>query len=147
MEFISWVRKGFYIFIRTHENIENNLSHKFVCLSVWILSSHSKIFHLFGNVTIAVKGCNYFLLCRWRAAIIFFYYIWHLSPLRSKVSLAYHTHCDTGHPFIMTISEDPWHSHPFPSVWHWSCHYLFLRLKSVAAGIQTPNLPLAGRTF
>ena len=28
-----------------------------------------------------------------------------------------------------------------PNVWQWSCHYLFLRLKSVAAGIQTPNLP------
>ena len=29
----------------------------------------------------------------------------------------------------------------------WSFHYLFLRLTSVAAGIRTLNLPLAGRTF
>ena len=28
----------------------------------------------------------------------------------------------------------------------WSCHYLFLRLRSVAAGIRTPNLPLARRS-
>ena len=33
--------------------------------------------------------------------------------------------CDTGHLFIMVISEDPWHSHLMPSVWQWSCHYLF----------------------
>ena len=29
----------------------------------------------------------------------------------------------------------------------WSCHYLFLRLRFVAVGIQTPNLPLARRTL
>ena len=39
--------------------------------------------------------------------------------------------------------EDPWHPHLLPSVWQWSCHYLFLRLRSVTVGIQTPNLPLA----
>ena len=39
--------------------------------------------------------------------------------------------------YIMVISEDPWHSHLLPSVWKWSCHYLFLRLLSVA-GIRTP---------
>ena len=36
-----------------------------------------------------------------------------------------YTYCDTGHPFIMVISEDPWHSHLLPSVWQCSCHYLF----------------------
>ena len=66
------------------------------------------------------------------------------STIWQLLSLACHTFCDTGHPFIVVISEDPWHSHLFPSVWMWSCHYLFLRLRSVAAGIRTPNLPLAG---
>ena len=61
-------------------------------------------------------------------------------------SLACHTYCDTWHPFIMVISEDPWHSHLLPSVWQWSCHYLFLQLRSVSAGIRTPNLPLAGQS-
>ena len=51
-------------------------------------------------------------------------------------------HCDTGHPFIMVISEHPWHLHLLLSVWPWSCPDLFLRLRSVAAGIQTTNLPL-----
>ena len=34
-----------------------------------------------------------------------------------------------------------------PSVWQWSCHCLFLRLKSVTARIRTPNLLLARRTL
>ena len=38
----------------------------------------------------------------------------------------------------MVISEDPWHSHLLPSVWQWSCHYLCLRLRSVATGDRTP---------
>ena len=33
------------------------------------------------------------------------------------------------------------------SVKQWSCRYLFLCLRSVAAGIQTPHLPLARRTL
>ena len=43
--------------------------------------------------------------------------------------------------FIMFISEDSWHSLLFPSVWKWSCQYLFLRLRSVAARIRIPNFP------
>ena len=35
--------------------------------------------------------------------------------------------------YIIIISEDPWHSHLLSSDWSWSCHYLFLRLRSVAA--------------
>ena len=55
----------------------------------------------------------------------------------SEGSLTCHTYCDTGLPFIMVISEDPWHSHLMPSVWQWSCYYLFLRLRSVATGYRT----------
>ena len=32
-----------------------------------------------------------------------------------------------------------------PNDWQWSCHYLFERLRSIAAGIETSNLPLARR--
>ena len=35
------------------------------------------------------------------------------------------TYCDTGHPFIMAISDDARYSRLLPSVWHRSCHYLF----------------------
>ena len=55
-----------------------------------------------------------------------------------------HTYCNKGYSFKMVISEDPWHSHPLPSVWQWNCHYLFLRLRSVATVIRPPNLLLAG---
>ena len=34
-----------------------------------------------------------------------------------------------------------------PYAEQWSCHYFFLRLRSVASGIRTPNLPLAGPTL
>ena len=103
---------------------------------VWGFSSHSKIFHSYGDVTIIGEGLQILTYAR------------HLRPLNSEGSLACHTYCDTGHPFIMVISEDPWHSsHLLPSVWQWSCHNLFLRLRSVAAGIRIPNLPLAGRTL
>ena len=43
----------------------------------------------------------------------------HSWPLSSEGSLACHTYCDTGHPFIVVISENPWHSHLLPSVWQW----------------------------
>ena len=61
-----------------------------------------------------------------------------MSDPCSEGSLECHTYCDTGHPFIMVISEDLWHSHLLPSVQQCRCHYLFLRLR---AGIRTPNLP------
>ena len=86
---------------------------------VWSLSSHSRIFHSYGDVTIAGEGLQILTYARQS---------W---PFSSEGSLTCHTHCDTGLPFIMVISEDPWHSHLLPSVLQWSCHYLFLRLWSI----------------
>ena len=113
--------------------------------------SHSRIFHSFGDVTIGGERLQILTYAR------------HLWPLISEGSLACHTYCDMGHPFIMVISEDTWHSHLMPSVWQLSCHYLLLRLRSVATGehflyataavhdlglsrLGTPHLPPAGRT-
>ena len=93
------------------------------CLFVWSLSSHSKIFHSYGKVTIAGEGLQILTYAR------------NLWPLSSKDYLTRHTYCDTGLPFTMYIFEDPWHSQMLPSVWQWSCHYLFLRLGSVATVI------------
>ena len=94
----------------------------------WFLdfSSHSRIFHLHGDVIITGEDLQILTYAR------------HSWPLSSEGSLACHIYCDTGHPFKMVISEDPWHSHLLPSVWQWSCHYLFLRLRSVANGDRTP---------
>ena len=108
----------------------------FVCLFVfWSLSSHSIIFHSYGDVIIAGE---------WLQILTFARHSWLLS---SEVSLTGLTHCDTGLPFIMVISEDPWHSYLLPSVWHWRCHYLFLRLRPVATGDRTPISRVRGGTL
>ena len=104
-------------------------------LFVWGFSSHSRIFQSYGDVTITGE----------RLQILT--YAWHLWPLSSKGFKAWHIYSDTAHPFMMVISEDPWTSHLLASVWQWSCHYLFLRLRLVLVGIRTPNPPLAGRTL
>ena len=68
-------------------------------LFVWILSPHSRIFHSYGDVTIAGEGLQILTYTR------------HSWPLSSEGSLTCHTYCDMGHPFIMVIFEDPWPSH------------------------------------
>ena len=97
----------------------------FVCL--FGVYRPTQEFYSYGEVTIAGEGLKILT------------YAWHSWPLSSEASLACHTHCDNGHPFIMVISEDPWHSHLLPSYWQLSCHYLFLRLRSVATGDRTPT--------
>ena len=100
-------------------------------LFVWGFSSHLRI-HSHGEVTITGEGVQILT------------YAQHSWPLSSEGSLACHTYYDTGQPFIMVISEETWHSHLLPSFWQWSCHYLFLRLRSTVAGIRKPNFRLRG---
>ena len=52
-------------------------------------------FYSYGDVTITDEGLQILTYAR------------HSSPLSSEGSLACHTYCDTGHLFIMVISEDP----------------------------------------
>ena len=73
----------------------------FVCLFVWGLSSHSRIFHSYGDITTmaaAITGEGLQILTN---------YARHLWPLSSEGSLACHIYCDTGHPFIMVIVRGP----------------------------------------
>ena len=86
-----------------------------IFLFVWGFSSHSRIFHSCGDVTITGEGLQILIYAR------------HSRPLSSEGSLPCHTYYDTGHPFIMVISEDPWHSHLMPSVWR--CSELSLHVK------------------
>ena len=72
---------------------------------------------------------------RWRASTLYSY----TQQPRSLSSEGVLEYFDTRHPFITVISEVLWHSHLLPSVWKWSCHYLILRRRYVAAEIQTPN--------
>ena len=102
------------------------------CLFVWSLSSHSRIFHSYGDVTIAGEGLQIFSYAR------------HSWPMSSEGTLTCHSYYDTDLPFIIVVSKDLWHSHLLPSGWQWSCHYLFLRLKSVAPGDRTPISRMRG---
>ena len=58
-------------------------------------SSHSRKFHSYGEITIAGEGLQILTGAK------------HSWPLSSEGSLACHTYCDTGRPFIMVISKDP----------------------------------------
>ena len=62
---------------------------------VWDLSSHSRIFHSQGDVSITGEWLQILTFAR------------QLLPFSSEGSLACHTYCDMGHPFIIVISEDP----------------------------------------
>ena len=105
---------------------ENNFNVIWICLLVWSLSSHTRIFHSYGNVTIAGEVLKILTYAR------------HSWPLSSEGSLACHTHCDT---WSSPRTRD---THLMPSVWQWSCHYLSLRLRSVATRDQTRISPMPG---
>ena len=110
--------------LSSHSNRTKRVICDIICLFVWCFSSHARNFHSYGDVTIAG-----FDLCSALMSIEHWGFfkvpqvLWH------------------GHPFIMGTPKDPWHSHILPSVWQRSCHYLFLRLRPVAVGVRTPNLP------
>ena len=58
----------------------------------------------------------------------------HLCHLAGTVLYSY---CDTWHPFLMVISEDPSHSHLLPSVCQWSCDFFINEITASDAG---PNI-------
>ena len=92
-----------------------NILFVFVCLFVQSLSSNPRIF-------LIITGEGLLILI----------YARHSRQLISAGSLACHTSCDTGHPFIMVISEDPRHLRLFaersvvelslPVFATWVCH-------------------------
>ena len=57
------------------------------CLIVWGFSFFSRIYHYHEGLLLT--------------------YARHSWPLSSEGSLAFHTYCDSGHPFEMVISKDP----------------------------------------
>ena len=67
-------------------------------IDIVCLLSHLRIFHSYGDVTITGEGLQMLSYAR------------DSRPLSTEGSLSCHTNCDTGHPFIMVISEDPWYT-------------------------------------
>ena len=74
------------------------------CLFVSSFSSTMMIFQAYEDVTIIGEKLQILTYTR------------HLWPLNSKVSLAWHTYCGTGYPFIIVTFVNPWHSHLLPNV-------------------------------
>ena len=96
-------------------------------LLVWLRN-----FHSFEDVTSSGEGLQILT------------YTWHLRPLSSEGSLACHTYCDTGLPFIMVISEIPWHSRLMPSVWQGTVTTCFTDLGLSHLGFDYPTFRLWG---
>ena len=61
-----------------------------VSLFALSFSSHSRILNSYGDVTITGEGPLTYDL-----------------PMFALVAIKQYSYCDTGHPFIMIISEDP----------------------------------------
>ena len=85
-------------------------------------------FHSYGDVTITSEGSQ-ILTNTWHSAI-------EQRGIFSVPHLLWNGASIYNGNFWESVTLTP-----VPIVWHWSCHFLFLRLRSVAAGIRTPNLP------
>ena len=99
---------------------------RYFCLFVCGFTSLSTIFHSYGEVTSTGERLQIMI------------YAWYSWQLRIVGSLAIHTYCDMGYPFIMVIHQDTWHSHLLLIVCQWSCHYFFQRLKTTSTGDRSP---------
>ena len=102
-------------------------------LFVWSFSSHSRIFHSFKDVAITGRRLQILTYAR------------HLWSLSNEGSLTCHTYCDNGASIYNVNLIKP--VTLTPNAERLAVELLnpvFFRLRSVLAGIQTPNLPLAG---
>ena len=75
---------------------------------------------------------------------LLFTYARHSWPFSSEGFLACHTYCDTGHPSIIVISEDPWHSHVLPRVGSRAVTTCFYDLGLSRLGFKHPSFRLRG---
>ena len=102
-------------------HLENIVLITYYCLFVFFFCPTRALFNHMETSPLPVKGCK-----SWQR----------LGTIEQWV-FSCHTYCDTRQPFIMVNSRDPWYSHLLLNDRQWSCHYLFLRHRSVAAGIRT----------
>ena len=103
----------------------------FFLKQVWCLKSCSRIFHSYGDVTIAGERLQTSTYAR------------HPLSLSSEGFQAFRPYCDTEHRFRMAISEYTWHSHILLNVHHWRCH-CFYDLSLSRLGFENPTLRLRG---
>ena len=77
--------------------LKNTFEQSFI-LPVWYFWSHSRGYHIYGDVTIADAGLHILTYAR------------HSLVLSSDVFVACHTYSGIAYPFIMIIFEKPSHS-------------------------------------
>ena len=98
--------------------IQINTRHVLCLLNIWFKDIWQSRFYMYSMIWCTL---GFFMF----VCLGFFVQLENFSLMSSDGSLACHTFSDTGYPFIMIISEDPWHSHLIQSVRQLSCHYLF----------------------
>ena len=104
----------------------------FVCLFlVGVFVSHWSIFHSYEDYHYWWRDANFTYARHTRTLSIEGSVLKHL--MRHGASI-----CDGDLRGPMTLT-------PVAERWQWSFHYLFLRIRSVAAWIRTPKLPLVGQ--
>ena len=124
----SSIRPAFYLFCC------------FCCCFCGVYRTSLKMFHSYDDVTIAGEGLQILNYAR------------HSWTLSSEGSLMCHTYCDTGLPFIMVISVDPWHTccRAFGSGAATSCFYKGLprpEIEPWSPACKANALPLRHRVF
>ena len=101
LECLSWNlnNKNHWHLFRVYKYV-NTTQHnqQYVCLLLWGLSSHFRIFHSYVDITFTSEGLQ---------ILTYAQYSW---PLSIKGSIACYTYCDTGHNFKMVNFENPLHS-------------------------------------
>ena len=108
------------------------LNNPLLCLVVWVFRPIREFFIPMETSPLPVKGCKVWPLFgthdHWAVRVV-----WRAT-----------SYCDTEHPFLLVISDDPWHSHLLPSVFAVELSLLVFTTRSVATVIQTPNFRLRG---
>ena len=133
MPFCKWLRAPCYDFKFICSKLKYIFLKNTFVLLVWFFSPHSRIYHIYGNVTIADEGLhilNYARLSLSSSSEVFFsveHLPWHgisvyKDHLRKTVTLT----------LVLALCSG-------------AVTTCFLRLISVAAKIRTPNLPHAMR--
>ena len=112
-----------------NKQCENNIIIACCLFACLFLYHHTREFFTHTVTSpLPVKWCKFWPMLEW----------W---PLSSEGSNACHTFSDTGHPFIIVISDEPWHTH-LCCVQQWSCHYLFYVLDLSRLGFEQPTFRL-----
>ena len=113
---------NFYDILK-YDCVDNKGFCLFVCLFVFWPTR--EFFTQMETSPLPVKGCK-----SWQS--------WSFS---TRGSLACPTYYNTGHPFVMVISEDTWHN-IMPSVWHWAVTTSFYDLGLSRLEFEHPTFRL-----